>query len=44
MKHYISPETEELILLQEANFLASITSDKPVNDAEEGDTSDWGWN
>jgi|GEM_PF-6375261 len=44
MKNYISPETEELILLQEVNFLASFTNDKPVNDAEEGETGDWGWN
>ena len=42
---YESPESEEIHLISENEFLASVYSDKdPVGGAEEGETDDWGWN
>jgi len=41
---YQSPESEDLAMEVETSFLASILSDKPVDDSEEGETEGWGWN
>lgn len=43
---YESPVAEELNILLDVNFMASIDGgDKPAGDAGEGDTSGWGpWN
>lgn len=42
---YETPESEELELLFDESFLASIESEKdPVGGSEPGETDEWGWN
>lgn len=43
---YERPEAEMLDFILESSFLilSANGGDKPVKDADEGDTEDWGWN